>query len=197
MIEDIDYLLENSEKDSMVLYVDSTLRNKMYYPSANEYTIQFSQPFRHVYGFEVVDGTIPNTMYNVDNYNKYIYISSVVKNPTSLIPIDAQLMFTQLHTSKTFEYLFNQDEESYIVVGSKVNLLSYVMNRNESALNVKYHVLYKTSLTTSSIVKYKYQSEMHNFIFQYKKIIPNGKTQHKSIKHRHVKTLLNKGYEWF
>ena len=51
MIDDIDYLLENSEKDSMVLYIDSSLRNKLYYPSANEYTIQFSQPFKYVYGF--------------------------------------------------------------------------------------------------------------------------------------------------
>ena len=168
MIEDIDYLQENSEKDSMVIYVDSALRNKLFYPGANEYTIQFAQPFRHVYGFEVIDGAIPNTMYNIDVYNNNFYLSTVVKSPTSLIPINEKEEFTHVHMSKTLISLFNADEESHIAIGSETNLSYFVTNSDQTNLG-KHYIFYKSSISNIDIAKYKNQSPDTFYIFKFGK----------------------------
>lgn len=76
-IEDINYLKENSIKQSYTFLVDSKSRDKKMYPEPSEYVVEFTVPFRHVVGIEVVDVSVPKTMYNVDyNNNKlYFYIA--------------------------------------------------------------------------------------------------------------------------
>lgn len=167
MIDDVDYLLENSEKDSMVIYVDSSLRNKLYYPNANEYTIQFDQPFKNVYGFEVIDGTIPNTMYNIDVYNNDMYLTTVVKSSASLVPINAAALFTQVHTAATFVGMFNQDEENYIAIGSRANLSPLVDNANLASVSKNHAVFYKDTIDGSAIVKRTKQTEEEFYFFRY------------------------------
>lgn len=77
-IEDINYLKENSIIEAYTFLVDSKQRNKKLYPTPSEYVIEFSTPFRHVIGIEVVDVSIPKTMYNIDQTNNklYYYIAS-------------------------------------------------------------------------------------------------------------------------
>lgn len=167
MIDDVDYLLENSEKDSMVIYVDSSLRNKLYYPNANEYTIQFDQPFKNVYGFEVIDGSIPNTMYNIDIYNNDMYLTTVVKSTASLVPINTVLMFTEVHTASTFITMFNQDEENYIAIGSEANLSVLVANVVLTNVSKNYAVFYKASIDGSNIVQQRKQTKEEYYFFKY------------------------------
>lgn len=167
MIDDVDYLLENSEKDSMVIYVDSSLRNKLYYPNANEYTIQFDQPFKNVYGFEVIDGSIPNTMYNIDVYNNDMYLTTVVKSSASLVPINTRDMFTQVHTAATFISMFNQDEENYIAIGAEANLSVIVASAIPGNVSKNYAVFYKDSINGSSIVLRTKQTEEEFYFFKY------------------------------
>lgn len=68
-IEDIDYLKENSTQDNFILHIDSALRDRAVYPKPNKYVINFDQPFRHVFGIDVLDASIPSTMFNVDVNN--------------------------------------------------------------------------------------------------------------------------------
>ena len=68
-IEDVDFLKHNSVRQSYVFLVDSTDRDRMVYPDPNSYVIEFTQPFHAVVGLEVLDGSIPRTMYNIDVYN--------------------------------------------------------------------------------------------------------------------------------
>ena len=58
-IEDIDYLYKNSIKESVVTLVDSSTRNKFLYPKSNSYTIDFEEPFRYVYGVDILEASIP------------------------------------------------------------------------------------------------------------------------------------------
>ena len=62
--------------------IDSSLRDKSLYPKPSTYTIEFSEPFKNVIGIEVLDVTVPKTMYNIDyNNNKlYYYISTTDSN---------------------------------------------------------------------------------------------------------------------
>ncbi len=65
-IEDVEFLLQNSKTDSHIVYIDSAKRNKKFYPHPNHYSIKFSHPFKNVYGVEILDASIPATMFNVD-----------------------------------------------------------------------------------------------------------------------------------
>ncbi len=68
-IEDIDYLKENSTQDNFILHIDSALRDRAVFPKPSKYVINFDQPFRHVFGIDVLDASIPSTMFNVDVNN--------------------------------------------------------------------------------------------------------------------------------
>ena len=72
-IEDVNYLKENSIKQSYTFLIDSKDRDRKQYPSPNNYVIDFITPFKNIIGFEVIDASIPRTMYNVDYENNIIY----------------------------------------------------------------------------------------------------------------------------
>lgn len=65
-IEDVDYLKDNSTKQTYTFLVDSSDRDRSAYPDPNNYVVTFSQPFNSVISLEVLDASIPRTMYNID-----------------------------------------------------------------------------------------------------------------------------------
>lgn len=71
-IEDVDFLRKNSIKQNYIFLVDSKDRNKSAYRTPSEYVVEFTKPFENVIGFEVLDASIPRTMYNVDKYNNHV-----------------------------------------------------------------------------------------------------------------------------
>lgn len=79
-IEDVNYLKNNSIKQSYIFLVDSADRDRIKNPTPSEYVVEFTTPFANVIGMEVLDASIPRTMYNVDLINNkigyYIYLSN-------------------------------------------------------------------------------------------------------------------------
>lgn len=77
-IEDVDYLKQNSSVQNYIFLVDSADRNRSAYPTPSEYVVEFPTPFANVIGMEVLDASVPRTMYNVDIINNKIqfYIGS-------------------------------------------------------------------------------------------------------------------------
>ena len=100
-IEDIDYLKKNSIKESFLFIVDSKDRDYLKYPDPNYYSIKLNTPFKNVIGIEVIDYSIPRTMYSLDIYNNnlYFYIANssndyIVNN--GLDPLNANMnIFTK------------------------------------------------------------------------------------------------------
>tara|TARA_Y100000389_G_scaffold146517_1_gene145215 strand:+ start:4054 stop:6816 length:2763 start_codon:yes stop_codon:yes gene_type:complete len=81
-IEDVDYMKLNSIKENYTFIIDSKFRNHEEYPEPNNYTINFDIPFKNVFGIEILDVTIPKTMYNVDiNTNMFKIYINTTKNP--------------------------------------------------------------------------------------------------------------------
>lgn len=78
-IEDINYLKSNSIKQSYTFLIDSTTRDRNKYQNPNYYTVDFTIPFKNVIGFEIIDASIPRTMYNIDYLNNklYYYIADI------------------------------------------------------------------------------------------------------------------------
>jgi hypothetical protein len=114
MIEDVDYLLDNCEKDSMLFYIDSTQRDKKFYPTPSEYTVTFTTPFRLVYGIEILDAAMPTTEYNVDNSNKSLAMTLVGKPPLKSRNLKEGLI--EVSQAKTFCRLFEMNSENFILM---------------------------------------------------------------------------------
>lgn len=72
MIEDVDYMRQHCVKTSYVFLVDSKDRDYGAFPTPAEYVVNFSAPFNNVIGLDVLDASIPRTMYNVDTNNNQI-----------------------------------------------------------------------------------------------------------------------------
>jgi hypothetical protein len=117
-IEDIDYLKENSEKDSCVLYIDSAQRDRDKFAKPNNYVFPLDEPFRFVYGLDVLDASIPSTMFNIDVNNNHVRagLYEIIENPNyesgndMFVGYDGQLIESDIDrpTTTEFQVLFNE-----------------------------------------------------------------------------------------
>lgn len=80
-IEDVDYLIKNSNPDSYIVKVDSSLRKKSQFPQPSEFTIHFDNPFRYVYGIDVLDASMPSSMFNIESFNNIFKYHLIWRNP--------------------------------------------------------------------------------------------------------------------
>ena len=94
-IEDVDFMKKKSIKENYTFIIDSRFRNQEEYPEPNNYTIQFDIPFKNVFGIEILDVTIPKTMYNVDidSNNFIIYINTTKNQINSYINLAKGLLW--------------------------------------------------------------------------------------------------------
>lgn len=107
-IEDIDYLNENSEKDMFILYTDSALRNKRVYQHPSMYTMSFEQPFKNVYGIDVLDASIPSVQYNVESGENSVAGWIWNLNPLSTTDgYTSQSLLIELANFNEFDLLLN------------------------------------------------------------------------------------------
>ena len=72
-IEDIDYLYKNSVKENIIIKINSSERDKNIYPNPNNYKLTFTEPFKYVYGIDILDAALPRTQYQIDNHNNELY----------------------------------------------------------------------------------------------------------------------------
>ena len=72
-IEDIMQLKKNSIKQTYICLIDSKNRDFNLYPDPNNYVVNFDVPIKNVIGFDIIDTSMPRTMYSVDKYNNSFY----------------------------------------------------------------------------------------------------------------------------
>ena len=85
VIEDIDYLYKNSVKENIIIKIDSSKRDKNIYPSPNNYKLTFTEPFKYVYGIDILDAALPRTQYQIDNHNNELYFLNTADTSNSNI----------------------------------------------------------------------------------------------------------------
>jgi len=133
-IEDVDYLKKNSQKQSYIFLVNSKDRNKLAYPTPSEYIVEFSQPFFNVIGLNVLDASIPRTMYNIDEYNNTLYYFIYSSN----------FDLNQLSSDSFFKTTIDPGDYTVQTLLNTLNLsLNMPLNSNLSNSNV--------SITTSTL----------------------------------------------
>lgn len=119
-IDDVQYLKDNGATDSVVLFVDSSKRDYTFYPSPSEYVVRFNEPIRMVTGVEILDGTIPSTMYNIDVFNNMLKIYLFDEDDIDPGPYDGltlQNIFAEMGiVNRILRYLDRQLDKDILVV---------------------------------------------------------------------------------
>lgn len=82
-MDDVDFMQEHSERDSATFFIDSSSRNRVFYATPSEYVVEFTEPLRNVYGLDILDASIPSTMYNIDYHNNSLRYYIVRPGPGS------------------------------------------------------------------------------------------------------------------
>ena len=65
------------------LDIDSANRDRRAYPNPNSYTMELDQEYYGVNQLKLTNAIIPNSMYIIDEHNRYIYFTWIIPNPTS------------------------------------------------------------------------------------------------------------------
>ena len=68
-----------------MFFVDSSKRDRSYYPTPSEYVVDFDEPIKYVFGMDVMDATIPGTMYNVDVINNTLVALTVDSAKSAIV----------------------------------------------------------------------------------------------------------------
>ena len=76
-IEDVQHLLRNSVHDCATVFIDSSKRDYLHYPTPAEYVIDLMEPVKNVFGIDVLDAAIANCMYNVDYNNRLVVVIGI------------------------------------------------------------------------------------------------------------------------
>ena len=141
-IEDIDFLKKNSIKEDYLFIVDSKNRDYLRFPDPNYYEVLLNVPLKNVIGINVMDASIPRTMYSVDKYNNsfFFYIANSSTDPlvsNGLDPLNTNMsIFTKLeinpgnYTIQTFLLNFNnlmnaKAQEDPVNISAPIQIINY------------------------------------------------------------------------
>lgn len=79
-IDDIDYLLQHSQEENIIMLLDSRKRDKQLFPHPGEFEVLFDEPIQNVCGVEILDTSIPRTMFMTDIHNNSLRVFSGLIN---------------------------------------------------------------------------------------------------------------------
>lgn len=124
-IEDVNYLKANSIKQTYTFLIDSNERDRTIYPDPNNYVVEFSTPFKNIIGMEIIDASIPRTMYNVDVENNSIYYYIGTDDNDTLIKegVQEENNVNAVVTNLTiYNNTLNVKDRGYVYIKNHVNL---------------------------------------------------------------------------
>lgn len=85
------------DRESSVRVIDSSQRNRYSDNEPNGYTIEFQNPIENVYSFNILEASIPNTMYNIDEDTNTL----VIHQPPSFDTVENKIV--EEDTKKTIK----------------------------------------------------------------------------------------------
>ena len=137
-IEDVNYMKENSIKQSYTFIVDSFDRDRNMYPNPNNYVVNFSTPFKNIIGMEIIDASIPRAMYTIDVDNNEIYYYIGNDTDDEIIEKGVQINNNANLILKNWNYISNSYNIShleisgnkYAILNNSINLFNIYNNAN-------------------------------------------------------------------
>ena len=170
MIDDINFLKDNSVSDSHAFYIDSAARDQRYWPTPSEYSITFDQPFKFVVGFDILDAAIPTTQYNVNQKNNRLALT-LVTIPTNSGGTLANIIphITELARNAQFDDLFESWNKSYalLITAAVVEANNIAITSLAQPDDTLYHAFTRSVLTGLTIRRKSNQHPTAFFFFMY------------------------------
>ena len=175
-IEDINYLKNNSIKQNYTFLIDSTDRDRDKFPNPNKYVVEFTVPFKNVIGMEIIDASIPRTMYNIDVENNLIYYylgtneeDNVIKNGVTE-KIACNLIKYNCSYIDSYTLLENS---GYIELSNNINIYNIYANYvntygNETLIGGnELGITYSFKVKAEAIYNYDYSKDNTYCIFSF------------------------------
>lgn len=141
---DIVHLNKIGKHDSYPIFVDSMLRDKDTYPEPSEYEIKFDRPIQNVIGLDVLDASIPATMYAVDDHNNTIALSFRLGGTPGTTGLSIPDYIQALSSSKSFRSLMETTNEQTQHVKIVRNFVHHATV--EPSLGSNHHFIMSNSL---------------------------------------------------
>lgn len=128
MIEDIEYLKDHCETDSATFFVDSRNRDKSIFPTSSQFAVDLQQPFKLVTGFDILDATVPTTMYNLEAAFIRNSFTLVAQNQEQTYDFDSREVFTELQECASFASIYEMLSETFVLVCDDTIYSGYVLD---------------------------------------------------------------------
>jgi hypothetical protein len=138
---DVNFIEENCSESSITIVIDSELRNKDDFPNPNKYVVEFDQPIKNVFGFEILDSAVPVSLYSVENNNNSLSLGVFFTITTPLLKIYSDIE-NILQYDIDFQDIFEAPESGnvFVVEGENVNTLVESMypdvDKNTTGTNI-------------------------------------------------------------
>lgn len=88
---DVTFLRERCQNDTVIVLADAARRDRVKFPDPAEFAVHLVDPIKLVYGFDILDATIPMSVYNVDaGGNTLAYCA--IADPQGLLSSDPRLV---------------------------------------------------------------------------------------------------------
>lgn len=169
MIDDISYLKDNSETDSIAFYIDSSSRDMNTWPTPSEYSIQFDNPYRFVYGFDILDAAVPTTQYNIEKKNNTLAVTLLGAANDIAARNVVPPYLTELVDLTVFLDIFESESAIQALVVNQATVDAFSLSLATST-NPLYKALLRKEISGLTIAKYTNQSPADYHIFTYKSV---------------------------
>lgn len=155
-IEDVDFLIQNCVKDAVTFFVDSSRRDFNFNPEPNNFVLTFSEPIRNVFGIEILDATIPVTMWTIDTINCALAYSHV-HYFNGVTSTQFKQYFQELEFQSIFNTVFESKAKANIFVClDRTNfetILSSQASTNIAPLIYSQHIVLYRKILTGDVQK--------------------------------------------
>ena len=113
-IDDIDYLLQHSQEENIIMLLDSRKRDKHLFPHPGEFEVLFDEPIQNVCGVEILDTSIPRTMFMTDVHNNSLRVFSGLINKSYIEGNEFRPVMNMFNNSEDYvDYILSpQDYQS-------------------------------------------------------------------------------------
>ena len=112
-MEDVRFLRENAHEDSYLMVIDSARRDMSAYATPSEYCIEFKNPFKNVFGLDLLDVQLPRSEYTVEEgKNSLVYVVNEGEKKTVTVPPGD---YNLLQLCEELTTLMKEEENSDII----------------------------------------------------------------------------------
>jgi len=154
-IEDVEFLIENSDLNSLTIVIDSRERDYSAYPTPSSYVIPFEEPLKNVVGLEILDASIPVTEFSIDKHNHVLCVGYMFHTiGVSSAQICDQIT-NYLQYSATFGKLYENKSSANFFTYTQENEFNAINSSLDSSHNMM--IYFKTIPITRTLGRYQFK----------------------------------------